>query len=280
MRSSTPPAKTRIAASGAVVALQFLLLFCIPVAAAFIPVPQQLQKWLAVLLLLGATFFFYRRNYSNSAELGLTLPLFGRYLSVGLAWGIAIFCALLLEQSGFNGISVTRSTNVNFGLVFAGLLFALPGVLMEELIFRGYCFQRTIDRIGFVKANWIFAFLFIVWHWVAMNTWGNWPMMLSLITTGFGHVFFAVGIRRTGTLWFPIAAHLGNNWASRNIFGYSMTGGAVTGSDSIFILSGGSANTSTTHIVLSYLITIGIFLLITWLLMISYRGRKVMQHSL
>jgi hypothetical protein len=104
-------------------------------------------------------------------------------------------------------------------------------------------------------------------------------MMLSLITTGFGHLFFALGIRRTGTLWFPIAAHLGNNWASRNIFGYSMTGGKVTGSDSIFMLSGGNANAGTTHVILSYLITIGIFLLFTWLLMICYRRRKMTQYS-
>lgn len=279
MTSSTQVTKVRFGASGATIALQFLLLFGIPIAVAFLPVPPQLQKWLAVLILLGVTFLFYRKNQISSAELGLSSRLFGRYFPAGLAWGIAVFCVLLLAQSWFNKISILRSINVNFALVFAGLLYALPGVLMEELIFRGYCFQRTIERVGFAKANWIFAFLFIVWHWVALNAWGNWPMMLSLITTGFGHLFFAVGFRRTATLWFPIAAHLGNNWTSRNIFGYSMTGGAVTGSDSIFLLSGGSADTGATHTILSYLITIGIFLLFTWLLTICYRRRKIMQHS-
>lgn len=280
MTAPDQPARTGFAAGSIPIALQFVLLFGIPVAMAFVPVPPQLQKWLAVLVLLGLTLFLYRRKQKGLSELGLSPPLFGRYFPVGLFWGIAIFCALLLAQAGFNSITITRSANVNFGLVFTGLLYALPGVLMEELIFRGYCFQRTVDRIGFAKANWIFAFLFIVWHWVAFQAWGNWPVMLSLITTGFGHLFFAVGLRKTGTLWFPIAAHLGNNWASRNIFGYSMTGDAVTGSDSIFVLSGGNAATGTTHVMLSYLITLGIFLLFTWLVMICYRRRQMHQHRM
>lgn len=279
MTTLTSSAKTRFAASGITIALQFLLFFGIAVGAGFVPLPPQLQKWLAVLILFGLTFVFCRKQANDSAVAGLRLRLFGRYFPAGLAWGITFFCALLLVQSVFNSITITRSANVNSGLVFEGLLLALPGVLMEELIFRGYCFQRTADRIGFAKANWIFALLFIAWHWVALNAWGNWPMMLSLITTGFGHLFFAVGLRSTGTLWLPIGAHLGNNWASRNIFGYSMTGGAVTGSDSIFVLSGGNANSGTAHVILSYIITIGIFLLFTWLLMTYYRRRHMIQQA-
>src|SRR6478735_850330 len=103
MTSSTQATKFR---SGATIALQFLLLFGIPIAVAFLPVPPQLQKWLAVLILLGVTFLFYRKNQISSAELGLSSRLFGRYFPAGLAWGIAVFCVPLLAQSWFNKISI------------------------------------------------------------------------------------------------------------------------------------------------------------------------------
>jgi membrane protease YdiL (CAAX protease family) len=34
--------------------------------------------------------------------------------------------------------------NADYGLIAKGLLLALPGVLMEEIIFRGYCLTKAL----------------------------------------------------------------------------------------------------------------------------------------
>jgi membrane protease YdiL (CAAX protease family) len=183
------------------------------------------------------------------------------YIPLGLFIGIVFFCMLFFFQKLYNGLSISVNPKANYGLIVTGLALALPGVLMEELIFRGYCLQKTVHQIGAVRANILFAFFFVAWHWLAFNAWGNWGLMLSLITTGFGHVFFSVALSRSQTLFFPIALHLGNNWASRNLFALNMgeTVDPKQANDSFFLISTPAVQFSTTHVVIGYAITIGCF---------------------
>jgi hypothetical protein len=71
--------------------------------------------------------------------------------------------------------------------------------------------------------------------------------MLSLFTTGFGHVFFAVALGRSQTLFFPIGLHLGNNWASKKLFALNM--GQIVdptqANDSLFLTSAPASQFST-----------------------------------
>jgi membrane protease YdiL (CAAX protease family) len=252
----------------------FVIFFIIPVSAAFLPLNGYFQKWLAVIILLGASYWLYKREGSSLSAIGLDFRKKNlRYILPGLLIGILFFCSLLALQREYNDLTIPFNQQVNIPLVFAGLLYALPAVLMEELIFRGYCLQKTIERIGFTKANLLFAFLFIVWHWVAFNAWGNYGQMLSLFTTGFGHWFFAVALRKSGTLWLPIAIHLGNNWASRNIFGYQQSGDSANLLDSVFYIRNSGQQYSTTHNIVSHLLTFACFLLFIWLIGLWYKKK-------
>ena len=252
--------------------LIFILFFIIPIGASWLPATRDVQKWIAVVLLLALTIYFLKKEGRGLSALGLRYRSFPHFF-VGMLLGLICFCVLVIVQIWYNHYSLTSLANVDYGLVLLGLWALLPGVLMEELIFRGYCFVGTTRRIGFPKANLIFAFMFIVWHWIALNAWGNAGFMLSLITTGFGHLFFAVGLKRSGTLFFPIGVHLGNNWASRNGFGYQLSGGPVGEHDTIFAMTGDASSFSTLHTIISYLITISIFLLFTWLTTVWYEGK-------
>ena len=116
-----------------------------------------------------------------------------------------------------------------------------------------------------MQANLIFAAIFIVYHWIALNAWGNYGLMLGLFTTGFGHILFAVALLKSKTLYFPIGIHLGNNWAQRHLFSANMGGiNENPSNDTLFILSSTNQDTSLLHIISSYGISIAFFLLSTW----------------
>ncbi len=249
------------------IALLFIVFFAVPVLSSFLPVEAYFQKWIAVIILVLLSYFLYKKEGRNLSALGLQIATSRfRYFPIGLIIGIAVFCTLLFFQKLYNGIGISLNPDARYPLVLLGLLLALPGVLMEELIFRGYCFQKAIGATGFNRANFLFAFLFVVWHWVALNAWGNYAVMLSLFTTAFGHFLFATAFRRSGTLWFPIGIHLGNNWAARNLFGYQMAGSSDAKYDAVYMLSDQGQVHSTFHTVTSYLITFGVFLLFSALI--------------
>ena len=163
-----------------------------------------------------------------------------------------------------------------------GLWFLLGSVLIEEFIFRGYCFKKTYQEIGVFKANLIFAFLFIVHHWFALNAWGNWGMMLGLITTGFGHFLFATAFIQSRTLFLPIGIHLGNNWAQRHIFSIKTMGIADNTplNDSLFYIRVTQQEFSTLHTIGSYCISFACFLLSTYLIWKWYNRNTPLSIAL
>lgn len=260
--------------------LYFAIFFAIPVAASFLPLDQVIRNCIVVIILFLLTWFLYRKEGKSFAALGITARWKNlRFILLGLFGGIVFFCMLLLFQKLFNGLSISVNPNADYGLIAKGLLLALPGVLMEELIFRGYNLHKATYKIGPVKANLLFAFFFIAWHWLAFNAWGNWGLMLSLFTTGFGHVFFAVALGRSQTLFFPIGLHLGNNWAQRNLFALNM-GDIVDpklANNSLFLTSAPASQFSTMHVVTAYTITFVCFLISTAIILLLFKRKPAAE---
>lgn len=112
----------------------------------------------------------------------------------------------------------------------------------EELIFRGYSFKLTVDKYGVVTANVIFAILFLIWHWISWNAFGNYGLMLSAITVCFGHLLFSTSLLRSGTLFLPIGIHLGNNWAVKHLAAYQSKDETLE--NCLFIVTGSSEHDS------------------------------------
>ncbi|MDP9231089.1 MAG: CPBP family intramembrane metalloprotease, partial [Bacteroidota bacterium] len=175
---------------------------------------------------------------------------------------------LFYLQMIHNNLKIELNRNFQYMFLLSGLFFLLPDVIIEELIFRGYCFKKTINRAGIIQANIIFAFLFVAWHWLALNAWGNYALMLGLLTTGLGHILFATALIKSRTLYFPIGIHLGNNWVSRYIFSYQTKGIVDTQqtNDSLFFIAKNGQDFSSLHIMISYLITIASFLIFTFII--------------
>jgi membrane protease YdiL (CAAX protease family) len=247
-------------------AIVFIALFAIVILLSIVVHTEWANHLKAGVVLLGI-WFLYRLEGKNLSELGLTGRSF-YLLPIGLLIGIVYFSVLFGLQMVRNDIKIEFNNQFNGLLIFNGLLFLLGSVLIEEFIFRGYCFKKTYQELGIAKANWIFAFLFIVYHWMALNAWGNWGMMLGLITTGFGHLLFATAFVQSRTLFLPIGIHLGNNWAQRHFFSIKSMGVADSSSleDSLFSITVANQNDSTFHTIGSYLVTFTCSLFATYLI--------------
>ena len=230
--------------------------------------PQTVGISISAIILLLLTGMLYKWDGRMFTELGLDI---GRrnisFLVLGIALGCLFFILLFVIQMTSNDIHVQLNKNVNYLSIATGLFLLIPAVFVEELIFRGYCFKRTVDKAGITKTNLIFAFLFLVWHWIALDAWGNFYMMIGLLTTAFGHLLFSTALIRSGTLYFPIGIHLGNNWTSHHFFSSNTKGiRPEISSDSFFIVTMPAEAITPLHSVLNYMATFIYALLFTWII--------------
>lgn len=94
----------------------------------------------------------------------------------------------------------------------------IPAVLHEELLFRGYAFQklRAWNRHA---ALWGFALLFALVH--ARNTAVTGLALLNIFIAG---LMLGLAYERYGRLWFPIGIHLAWNVLSGPVLGHEVSG--------------------------------------------------------
>ena len=116
------------------------------------------------------------------------------------------------------------SIHFNFGLHLlpragAVLLVLVFGALGEELMFRGYPFQRLEEGIGAIGAIAVFSVLFGAVHLSnpGASIWG-------LINTVLIGIVLAIAYLRTRALWLPWGIHFGWNAALGFLFGLPVSG--------------------------------------------------------
>lgn len=150
-------------------------------------------------------------------QLGLFVrPLLAaRELLFGSAFGVVLIgiCALL----------VSISTNVwherGAGFPWVELLGVyLPAAVHEELLFRGYAFQK-IHRWNATVALFLFALVFAALH--AGNVAVSW---LGLVNIFLGGILLGLAYERYARLWFPIGLHLAWNVMTGPILGHEVSG--------------------------------------------------------
>jgi uncharacterized protein len=100
-----------------------------------------------------------------------------------------------------------------------GTWFNIKSVLFEELIFRGVLFYVLIKKLGTIKAIIISAVAFGIYHWFSHELFGNpGAMVTEFIITGAMGVVLAYGYAKTGSLYVPIAIHLGWGMVQQVVF--------------------------------------------------------------
>jgi CAAX protease family protein len=145
--------------------------------------------------------------------------LFGFVVSVGL------FAALALVR-GASVAAVWRFAGAEAVVgACAGLIIAFLLFFPEELLFRGYAFQRLVPALGAWPAILISACLFGVYHVVGSGMWGIGAFFTFAMPALGGVVLGWAAVRSKG-LALPIGLHLGGNWVQASVFSFQPRGDA------------------------------------------------------
>jgi len=146
------------------------------------------------------------------------------YLEFGMGLGIGALMILsvgALEQFlGMAHFTVNSASPGQFlGWGVGLLVFLLVAATDEELIFRGYAFQRLADTLGAAPAVALFSGAFGLVH--LRNPDHTWLSTLNTMLVG---VPLAVAYLRTRALWLPVGIHLAWNYVQGYGLGLPVSG--------------------------------------------------------
>ena len=114
----------------------------------------------------------------------------------------------------FSSASVAKLIAVTLGLLF--------GAMLEEMMFRGYPFQRLIESFGAAWAVLVLSALFGAVHFFNPHNGGPWSWeFLDTLAVG---VLLAVAYLRTRSLWMPFGIHFAWNFALGVVMGLPVSG--------------------------------------------------------
>jgi membrane protease YdiL (CAAX protease family) len=102
-------------------------------------------------------------------------------------------------------------------LLFAGVAAA------EELLFRGFVFQRLISGLGQWPAQLITAAFFLLTHLNNPGMTGTVKVIAS-INIFLASILFGLAFVRTGSLAMPLGLHWMANWVQGGILGFGVSG--------------------------------------------------------
>lgn len=224
--------------------LRFLLsvlgILTVSAAAGFIAVKMPLIQhldprismgfWSNLLMLpsLLALYMLLTRLLERRPLGSVGLAFYGRWkneLGLGLLSGAAMILAVgclewLLGVARFS-LSAQPPGRVALAGVFLLLLLAVAAA-DEELLFRGYPFQRLVDSGGPLAAVAAVSVLFGLAH--LRNPSHNWISTVNTILAG---VLLAVCYLRTRALWLPIGLHFTWNYFQGFVLGLPVSGWAM-----------------------------------------------------
>jgi len=185
------------------------------------------EQWLepvSALLLLLVTWIclLIRKESFSDAGFGISKNWF-ETLMIGTLVGIAMMFTTVAIIWIIGGVTFELDVNRSIQGLSYGLYLFLLGALMEEILHRGFIFQRLLDGIGIWRAQILMATLFTVGHWGNPDMEGITQIFASLDLFLLS-LIFGLAYIKTHSLALPIGLHLGWNWAQGNILGFGVSG--------------------------------------------------------
>jgi membrane protease YdiL (CAAX protease family) len=185
--------------------------------------------WISATLLVFITLFFLRVEGRTFASSGLLPNLrWGKEFLLGsiLGTSLILIAAGLTWASG--AVQLHRTPDVGVIHLLAGALFFLLAAITEEILFRGYPFQRIVEGIGQWPTLLLFALLFTTTHWANPHMGGMTKLWASL-NLGLAALLLGLSYLKTKRLALPIGIHLGWNWAQGSLLGFGVSGHQAKG---------------------------------------------------
>lgn len=196
-------------------AVYLATVFCLGALAAIAGWP--FFKWVELAGVVAATVVTIAVVERGRWFLGLAIP--PRAAAAELLGG-ALFAAVLIVAAD-RLIALSSSLRHGRGGGFPWLelvLVFVPAALHEELMFRGYAYQklRTWSRGGAIAVSSCF--------FAALHGGNRGITLLALANLLLAGVLLALAYERRRHLWLPIGIHLGWNLASGPLLGYGVSG--------------------------------------------------------
>jgi uncharacterized protein len=163
------------------------------------------------------------RTGFNSLGLVPTRARVGEFL-FGFALSVVLFAALALVRGASVAAVWTFAGAEAVVGACAGLIIAFLLFFPEELLFRGYAFQRLVPVFGAWPAILTSSVLFGVYHVVGSGMWGSGAFFTFAMPALGGVVLGWAAVRSKG-LALPIGLHLGGNWVQASVFSFQPRGG-------------------------------------------------------
>jgi len=154
------------------------------------------------------------------------LPLssaFGPLFWKGVIWGFIPSAIIVLMIAAAGGAEWHGWALGGRALVSSAALWAIAFLLLalgEEFLFRGYAQYTLATGMGFWPAALVLAALFGASHYF-LKPMESWRDGVSVALYG---LFWALTLRRTGSLWFAVGFHAMSDYADMVIFAEPNTG--------------------------------------------------------
>lgn len=219
----------------------WILIFIVLVFASrfiYSPVSQMLQKigvakgWLEPLglaFLLLVTWACLHLRKEKLSSIGLQLDRrWAREIGIGALLGIATMLLAVAMIWAVGGVRLELDPARSLTTILYGAYMFLFVALFEEVMFRGFVFQRLVAGAGVWVAQISLGLLFATGHWDnpgmhgATLAWASSELFLSAVLLGLAYL-------RTRSLALPIGIHLGWNWAQGHLLGFGVSGFAWAG---------------------------------------------------
>jgi hypothetical protein len=188
------------------------------------PTPWVPDAWFSFLAFLAVTWLFLLAERRPLASVGLAL---GRRWALEFLAGILAGAGIiaLVAVIGFlaGGFRWAPGVRPGLGRLAAGAWLYLAVAASEELLFRGYLFQRLVRGLGRWPGLAVGAALFAGMHWGnpgmtgATRAWASLNIALAAVLLGLCWL-------RTRSLALPMGLHLGWNWTQGPLLGFGVSG--------------------------------------------------------
>ncbi|MCO5975184.1 CPBP family intramembrane glutamic endopeptidase [Ideonella oryzae] len=168
----------------------------------------------------GATWL----ESESLASVGLKLDRrFLAQFAGGMLIGVALIAAAAVAVCAFAGVRLTATAAPALQVELKLAVMFLGGAIFEELLFRGYAFQRAARGMGTWPAILVFGVLFCLGH-LPGNLDVGWPLLsLAMANLFAGAVLQSLLYVRTHSLAMPIGLHFGWNLLQESL-GFGVSG--------------------------------------------------------
>ncbi|MGA2083576.1 MAG: type II CAAX endopeptidase family protein [Holophaga sp.] len=185
--------------------------------------------WFPFLGCLFLTWAFLQLERRPLVSVGLRLGRrWGVEFVLGLLAGAGLMALMALMAYLGGGVQWARDPQAGLGRLTAGGWLYLAVAAREELLFRGYLFQRLERALGARSTLVLTAVLFAGVHWGNPGMAGATRIWASL-NIGLAAVLLGLCYLRTRSLALPMGLHLGWNWVQGTLLGFGVSGYPAAG---------------------------------------------------